>query len=76
MKIKVDLKIFLIMLLFLITNQFRIYWLFMAFILIHELAHLLAGVLLGLKPRKIRNYAITVCQSLSKQIIKRDFVIY
>ena len=53
MKIKIDLKIFLIMILFLLTNQFGIYWIFMFFILIHELAHLLAGVLLGLKPKKM-----------------------
>lgn len=53
MKIKIDLKIFLIMFIFLITNQFKIYWIFMFFVLIHELAHLLAGILLGLKPEKL-----------------------
>lgn len=53
MKIKIDLKIFIIMAIFLVTNQIRIYWLFMIFILIHELAHLLAGLLLGLKAEKM-----------------------
>lgn len=53
MKIKVDLKIFLIIVLFIITRQLEIYSIFMIFIFIHELAHLLAGVLCGLKPEKL-----------------------
>lgn len=53
MKIKIDLKIFLIMILFLLTNQFRIYWILMFFMLIHELTHLLTGIILGLKPKKM-----------------------
>lgn len=47
MNIKLNLNIFLFLLLFLITNQIEVYALVMLFALIHELGHLLCGVLLG-----------------------------
>lgn len=47
MKIKLNLDIFLFLILFFITNQIEIYTLVMTFTLIHELAHLISGVLLG-----------------------------
>lgn len=53
MSIKIDLKIFLFILLFIITNQIEIYALVMFFAIIHELGHLLAGVSLGFKPKSI-----------------------
>lgn len=53
MKIRIDLKIFLIIFLFILTNQIQIYMLIMIYALIHELGHLLAGILLKLKPEKI-----------------------
>lgn len=53
MKIRIDLKIFLIIFLFILTKQIQIYMLIMIFALIHELGHLLAGILLKLKPEKI-----------------------
>ena len=53
MSIKIDLKIFLFILLFIITNQIEIYALVMSFAIIHELGHLLAGISLGFKPKSI-----------------------
>lgn len=53
MSIKIDLKIFIFILLFIITNQIEIYALVMFFAIIHELGHLLAGVSLGFKPKSI-----------------------
>ena len=50
MKIRIDLKIFLIIFIFILTNQIQIYMLIMIFALLHELGHLLAGLLLKLKP--------------------------
>lgn len=47
MSIKINLNIFLFLFLFLITNQLEVYALVMLFALIHELGHLLCGVLLG-----------------------------
>ena len=46
MSIKLNLNIFLFLILFLITNQIEIYSLVMLFALIHEIGHLLCGILL------------------------------
>lgn len=54
MNIKLNLNIFLFLLLFFITNQIEIYALVMIFALIHELAHLICGVLHGFKPDTLR----------------------
>ena len=53
MKIKIDFKVFLLIFCYLITNKIRSFSILFVFILIHELAHLLTGILLGLKPKKI-----------------------
>lgn len=53
MQIKIDLKIFAIILIFLITRNIGIYAILMLFALIHELGHLICGVLLGFKPKSI-----------------------
>lgn len=53
MQIKVDLKIFLFLLIFIITHQIKIYMLLMVFALIHEFGHLVMGLILGLKVESI-----------------------
>lgn len=54
MKVKLNLYIFLVLLLFIITNQLEIYLLVMTFAFIHELAHLICGIILGYKPNILR----------------------
>ncbi len=53
MRLKIDLKIFLIAIIYFFTNQIQIYVLMMIFALIHEFGHLIAGILLKMKPKKI-----------------------
>ena len=53
MRLKIDLKIFLIAIIYFFTNQIQIYVLMMIFALIHEIGHLIAGILLKMKPKKI-----------------------
>lgn len=53
MQIKINLKIFIFLLIFLLTRQIKIYGILMLFAFIHELGHLLAGVLMGLKPKSL-----------------------
>ena len=53
MQIKVDLKIFIAILIFLLTEQLNIYIVFMLFAIIHELGHVLTGIILGFKPKNI-----------------------
>ena len=50
---RIDLKIFLILILFYFTNQIEIYSLIMIFAIIHELSHLLAGLVLKMKIKQI-----------------------
>lgn len=53
MKIRVNLQIFIFAIIFYLTKQIRIYSIIMLFALLHEIGHLLAGVLLGLKVKSI-----------------------
>ena len=53
MRFRIDLKIFLLLILFYFTNQIEIYAMIMLFALLHELGHLFAGIMLGMKPEKI-----------------------
>ena len=54
MKIKLNLYVFLFLILFFITNQIEEYALVMIFALIHEISHILCGVILGFKPDTLR----------------------
>ena len=53
MRFRIDLKIFIFFILFYFTRQIEIYALIMIFALIHELGHLVAGLIMGMKPEKI-----------------------
>ena len=53
MRFRIDLKIFIIIILFYLTKQIQIYAVIMIFALIHELAHLVAGILIKMKPEKL-----------------------
>lgn len=50
---RIDLKIFLILILFYFTNQIEIYTLIMIFAIIHELTHLFIGLVLKMKIKRI-----------------------
>lgn len=71
MKFRIDLKIFILILLFFITNQIKIYAMIMLFAIIHELGHLIAGILLGMKPEKIEIKVLGV--SISFDVKKEDY---
>lgn len=62
MRFRIDLKIFLFIILFYFTKQIEIYAMIMFFAIFHELGHLLAGLLLGMKPDKmeIMPYGIAI----------------
>lgn len=53
MRFKVDLKIFIFLILFFLTKQIYMYVTIMFFAIIHELGHLTTGIILGMKPEKI-----------------------
>ncbi|MFR0822683.1 MAG: site-2 protease family protein [Clostridia bacterium] len=51
MQIKLNLKIFIFILLFILTRQIEIYGILMLFAVIHELGHMVAGMALGFNPK-------------------------
>ena len=53
MQIKVNLQIFLFIIIFALTHQIEIYGWIMLFALIHELGHMVAGIFLKLKPKAL-----------------------
>lgn len=53
MRFRIDLKIFIFLILFYFTKQIELYVYIMIFALIHELGHLIAGLLMGMKPEKL-----------------------
>ena len=67
MRFRVDLKIFLFLILFYFTNQIEIYVMLMLFAIVHEIGHLTAGILLGMKPDKleIMPYGISISFKLT-----------
>ncbi len=53
MKFRIDLRIFLFLILFYFTKQIEMYLLILLFAFIHELGHLFVGLIVGMKPEKI-----------------------
>lgn len=53
MQIKVNLQIFLFIIIFALTHQIEIYGWIMLFAFIHELGHMFAGIILKLKPKSL-----------------------
>ncbi len=54
MHIKFDLKVILFVLFFFILGFEKLYLLFLIFAIIHELSHMVVGILLGFEPSKIQ----------------------
>lgn len=53
MVLKIDLKIFIFFILFYLTKQIKIYATIMVLCIIHELGHVVMGIIMGLKIEKI-----------------------
>lgn len=71
MTININLKIFLFAIIFYITKQIEIYVLLMIFALIHEMGHLICGVMLGLKPKSLKIMPLGI--SIEFSIIYKDY---
>ena len=71
MRFRIDLKIFLFIILFYFTKQIEIYAMVMFFAILHEFGHLLAGVLLGMKPEKMEIMPYGV--SISFKLTPKDY---
>lgn len=81
MRFRIDLKIFILIILFYFTSQVQMYAMIMIFALIHEIGHLLSGILLGMKAEKLEilPYGIGVSfkilpKDYNKKIIKGNYL--
>ena len=50
---RIDLKIFIFLILYYFTSQIELYSVILIFCVIHELGHFLAGILMGMNPEKL-----------------------
>lgn len=71
MTFRIDLKIFLFLILFYFTKQVEIYALMFFFAFIHELGHLTIGLAMGMKPQKLELTPYGV--SISFKIEPREY---
>lgn len=71
MRFRIDLKIFIFILLFYLTKQIESYAMIMFFAILHEFGHLLAGLLLRMKPEKMEIMPYGV--SIAFQITQKDY---
>lgn len=71
MRFKIDLKIFLFLILFYLTRQIEIYTVTFIFAIIHEMGHLIMGLAMGMKPEKLELTPYGV--SISFKVILEDY---
>lgn len=71
MRFRIDLKIFLFVILFYFTKQMETYAMIMLFAILHEVGHLLAGLSMGMKPEKMEIMPYGV--SISFHLTPRDY---
>ena len=74
MLIRINIQIFAICILLVLTRQIEVYMWLMLFALVHELAHMFMGILLKLKPRmmKIEPFGINITfENLGKRTKNR-----
>ena len=67
MRFRIDLKIFLFLILFYFTKQIETYAMMIIFAILHEMGHLLAGLIMGMKPEKIelKPYGVSIAFKLT-----------
>ena len=68
---RIDLKIFVFLILFYFTRQIQIYAIIMIFCMIHECSHLFAGLLLKMKVKQVT--LLPVGLSIEFSLTKRDY---
>lgn len=71
MRFKIDLKIFLYLILFYFTRQIESYVTIIVFAIIHEFGHLIAGLVMGMKPDKLELMSYGV--SISFKLMPNDY---
>ena len=78
MRVRIDLKILIFLIIFYFTNQIRIYLILMLFCIFHEIGHILVGLILKMKPERLEimpfGLAISFYTNFNTTKIKEIFV--
>ena len=76
MRIRIDLKILIFLIIFYFTNQLSIYLIIMLFSLLHEVGHIIVGLILKTKPEKleIMPFGVSVTFDTNNKNIKEILV--
>ena len=69
MSLKIDLKIFIFFVLFYLTKQIKLYATIMVLCIIHELGHVVMGLIMGLKIEKIEIMPLGLSVSFKLNIV-------
>lgn len=81
MRVRIDLKIFIFLILFFLTNQINIYLTMLIFCTVHEFGHIIVGMILKFKPDKLEilPYGLSISfkinpDDINKKIKKRKLI--
>ena len=76
MRVRIDLKIIVFLILFLFTNQISVYLTMLIFCTLHEFGHIIAGLILKLKPEnlEILPYGLSISFKLNPDDINKKIV--
>ncbi len=76
MQFKIDIKIFLFIVVFYITGQLWLYAIILGFAVIHEFGHLITGILVGMRPTKmeLKPYGVSISFSLMTKDYNRKIL--
>ena len=73
LRIRIDLKIFIFLIIFYFTNQLSIYLIIMLFSILHEVGHIVVGLMLRFKPEKIEIMPFGVSVAFNKNNINEEY---
>jgi len=68
LRIRIDLKILIFLIIFYFTNQLSIYLIIMLFSILHEMGHIIVGLILKMKPTKLEIMPFGVSVSFNENV--------
>lgn len=68
MRIRIDLKIIIFMVLFILTHQIKIYLIIMFFSIIHEMGHIIMGIIMKMRVDKVELMPFGLSVSFKKDL--------
>ena len=77
MRVRIDLKIIVFLILFLFTNQISVYLTMLIFCTLHEFGHIIAGLILKLRPEnlEILPYGLSISFKVNPDDINKKIMI-